>query len=136
MKKTLIVALSSLLLLFLATGCGCTKKEEKKDNNKVKVNTNNDVIKDQKLEVFTFTNTSLIYEDSTSILTTVVTNNSDKTEYLKEFTINVRDKDGNIIIQLPGYVGDNIEAKSSTVITSSYGDDLTKAASIDYEIVR
>ncbi len=136
MKKVLLVVISALMLTGLTTGCGCSKKETKKEENKVKVNTNEDVIKDQQLEVFTFTNTSLIYEDSTSILTTVVTNTSDKTEFLKEFKINVKDKDGNIIVTLTGFVGDNIEAKSSTVITSSYGEDLTKAASIDYEVVR
>lgn len=135
MKKILCLIFSAFLLLSITTGCGCSKKNIKKDK-KIKVNTNEDVIKDQQLEVFTFTNTSLVYEDSTSILTTVVTNTSEKTEYLKEFKINVKDKDGNVIVVLTGFVGDNIEAKSSMVITSSYGEDLTKAASIDYEVVR
>ena len=135
MKKIFYITILSILLISLATGCGCAKKTKKAEKN-VRANTNENVIKDQKLEVFTFTNTSLIYEDSTSVLTTVVKNTSNKTEYLKEFRINVRDKDGNIIVTLPGYVGDNIEANSSTVITSSYAEDLTKAASIDYEVVR
>ena len=135
MKRNLLLVATLLFAFILTTGCGCNKKSEKA-SKKVKANTNENVVKDQELEVFKFTNTSLVYEDSTSILTTVVTNTSDKTEYLKEFKIIVKDNNGGEIVTLTGFVGDNIEAKGSTVITSSYGQDLTKAASIEYEIVR
>lgn len=133
MKKEFILILTLVLSLGLITGCGCNKKEEKKE---VKMNTNQDVIKDQELEVFTFTNTSLVYEDETSILITKVTNTSNETQYLKEFKIHVKDIAGNEIVELTGFVGDNIEANSSTTISSSYSEDLTKAAKIEYEIIR
>ena len=133
MKKEFVLILTLVLSLGLITGCGCNKKEEKKE---VKMNTNQDVIKDQELEVFTFTNTSLVYEDETSILITKVTNTSNETQYLKEFKIHVKDIAGNEIVELTGFVGDNIEANSSTTISSSYSEDLTKAAKIEYEIIR
>ena len=132
MKKEFVLILTLVLSLGLITGCGCNKKEEKE----VKINTNQDVIKDQELEVFTFTNTSLVYEDETSILITKVTNTSNETQYLKEFKIHVKDIAGNEIVELTGFVGDNIEANSSTTISSSYSEDLTKAAKIEYEIIR
>lgn len=132
MKKEFILILTLVLSLGLITGCGCNKKEEKE----VKINTNQDVIKDQELEVFTFTNTSLVYEDETSILITKVTNTSNETQYLKEFKIHVKDIAGNEIVELTGFVGDNIAGNSSTTISSSYSEDLTKAAKIEYEIIR
>lgn len=136
MKKFGILCVSFLLVLSL-TGCGCSKKEEKKEEKEeIKVNTNENVIKDQTLEVFEFKNTSLVYEDGNSKLETTVTNTGSETEYLKEFKIHVKDKDGNEIIELTGFVGDNIEAGQSRVIDSYYGQDLTDAESIEYEIIR
>ena len=138
MKKiTKFIFLFIAMFIFLT---GCTNNEDKekqKDNNKeIKENSNKEVIKDQTLEVFKFTNTSLKYEGYTSVLQTTVTNTSDEKQYLKEFKIHVRDKNGNEIVELVGFVGDYIDKKQSKVITSSYGDDLTKAHSIDYEIIR
>jgi hypothetical protein len=48
----------------------------------------------------------------------------------------VKDEKGNDVVVLTGYVGDNISPKSSTLISTSCADDLTKAYSIEYEIVR
>lgn len=137
MKKFGILCVSFLLVLSL-TGCGCSKKEEKTTEKKeeVKANTNENVIKDQTLEVFEFKNTSLVYENNNSKLETTVTNTGSQTEYLKEFKIHVKDKDGNEIIELTGFVGDNIEAGQSRVINSYYSQDLTNAESIEYEIIR
>ena len=135
MRKGLLF-LTLILSLGLVTGCSCEKKKEEKVKEEVKVNTNKEVIKDQELEVFKFTNTSLVYEDNTSILITKVRNTSSETEYLKEFKIHVKDSSGNEIVELTGFVGDNIAGNSSTTISSSYSEDLTQAASIEYEIVR
>ena len=134
MKKIILITLSTLMLLAFATGCGCSNKNDKQD--KIKSNTNEDVVKDQTLDVFSFTNTSLVYEKNTSVLTTVVTNNSNEKQMLKKFNIIVKDTEGNVIVTLPGYVGSYIDAKASTVITSSYASDLTHAAKIEYEIVK
>lgn len=135
MKKKIILSIALVLMLGTVVGCGCEKKEDANDA-KVKVNTNNDVIKNQELEVFTFTNTSLVYEDNTSTLVTTVTNTSNETQYLKEFKIHVKNEKDEEIVELTGFVGDNIEGNSSTTISSSYAEDLTKAKKIEYEIVR
>ncbi len=142
MKKIIYLSLATIMILCLTVGCGCNKKETKEEINNIeekdniKVNTNKDVTKEQQLEVFTFTNTSLIYEDNTSILKIKVTNTSSETQYLEEFKIHVKDELGNEIVELKGFVGNNIPGNSSTVITSSYAEDLTKAAAIEYEITR
>ena len=139
MKKAMLY-ISIIMLLVVTVGCNDkkqeVKKEKKKVENKIKVDTNKDVIKNQNLEVFTFTNTSLVYENSTSVLATIVTNTSSETQYLKEFKIHVKDENGSEIVELTGFVGDNIKGNDSKQIVSSYGEDITHAASIEYEIIR
>lgn len=127
-----------LLVFGLVTGCGCgrdNKKEETQDED-IKINTNENVVKDQTLEVFTFTNTALIYKNGTSTLETLVTNTSDQEQYLTEFNIIVKNESGEEIITMTGFVGDSIEAHGTRTIISSYGDDLSNAASIEYTIIR
>lgn len=139
MKKVLYLSLVLVLSITLLTGCGCSKKENKKETdteNKTQANVNPDVVKDQVLDVFKFEKTSLIYENGNSTLQTTVTNTSNETQYLKEFKIHVKDKDGNEMIELTGFFGGDIEAGKSKVITSTYGDDLTSATSIEYELVK
>lgn len=135
MKKIFALFLISLLVF---TGCG--KKEDKKTEEKqpqeeIKVNTNENVISDKVVEEFTFTNTSLIYENGTSTLETTVTNNLDTPTNLKEFTIILSDADGNVTTLL-GYVGSSFDAHESKVINSSVAGDLTNVNSITYQVVR
>lgn len=133
MKKTLLVMLSLFLVVGLATGCGCSKKEEKKED---KFNTNEDVIKDQVVEELKLTNTSLKVDDNYSTLVTLVSNPTSEDKEVRVFNIYVKDKDGKEIVTLQGYVGDVIPAGESREITSNVDMDLSKATSIDYEIVK
>lgn len=110
-KKIIGLSLTLLIALTFLTGCGCNNKENDNKENiineeetNIKLNNNEDVIKDQVLEVFTFTNTSLVYENSTSVLETLVTNTSDTTQYLTEFKIIVKVDTGKEIITLTGFI--------------------------------
>ena len=88
------------------------------------------------MDVFKFEKTSLIYENGNSKLQTTVTNTSSEKQYLAEFLIHVKDEQGNEIVTMTGFVGDSIDANASKIIDSTYGDDLTKATSIEYEVVK
>lgn len=136
MKKILNLMVIFVFTITVATGCGCENKDKEEKKEETKVNTNEEVIKDQTVDVLTFTNTSLVYEDNNSKLQTTVTNTSDEDVYLAEFLIHVKDENGAEIVTMRGFVGGVVEAKSSKVINSVYGDDLTTAASIEYEIVK
>ena len=142
MKKLLALTLVGLLVF---TGCG--KKEEEKNNEQQnneqqqveqqpQVNTNEGVVEDKTLEEFTFTNTSMIYQNGETFLETTVTNTSANASYLHEFNIYAKDAEGKVLVTLKGFVGDNIPAGESKVISSGASMDLTKAARIDYEVVR
>lgn len=140
MKKIINITLMLLVCLTLVTGCGKdkSKNEDKKDDNKttVEVNNNEEVTKDQNIEGITITNTSLVYEDGISYLKATVTNNTGSDYELNEYKINVKDNNGNIIVTMPGYVGSVIKNGESKTINTMISEDLSKAYSIEYEVVK
>ena len=140
MKKIINITLMLLVCLTLVTGCGKdkTKNDDKKDDNKttVEVNNNEEVTKDQNIEGITITNTSLVYEDGISYLKATVTNNTGSDYKLNEYRINVKDNDGNIIVTMPGYVGSVLKNGESKTINTMISEDLSKAYSIEYEVVK
>lgn len=129
-----------LVCITLVTGCGKdkTKNDDKKDDNKtaVEVNNNEEVTKDQNIDGIEITNTSLVYEDGISYLKATVTNNTGSDYELNEYRINVKDSDGNIIVTMPGYVGSVLKNGESKTINTTIGEDLSKAYSIEYEVVK
>lgn len=131
MKSLKLLGVLLVVTVLVVTGCG---KKEEQDNTKV--NTNTDVIKDQTVDVFKMENTMLVYEDGRTTLETTVTNTSSETAYIKEFKIKALDADGNEIITLTGFVGSEIKAGESKLITSYCGEDLTNAKSINYTVVK
>lgn len=135
MKKNLLIAMSMVLALTLATGCGCTKTK-KDEKEEVKVNTEKEVIKDQTVDGLELTNTSLVTTDGISKLTTLVSNNTSSDYELNEFTIIIKDANGEEIVRIPGYVGSTIKAGESKTINSSVDIDLSKAKSVEYEVVK
>lgn len=134
-KKIGLVLLCTMIISVpLITGCGCSKKDKKVETPKVTTNNNEQVIKDQEVGVFKLMNTSLVYKDGTSTLLTTVTNTSKETQYIKSFNILVKDSSGNVMITLLGYIGEEIPTGDIREITSSTNLDLSKAASIEYEL--
>ena len=140
MKKIINITLMLLVCLTLVTGCGKdkSKNEDKKDDNKttVEVNNNEEVTKDQNIEGITITNTSLVHEDGISYLKATVTNNTGSDYELNEYKINVKDSDGNIIVTMPGYIGSVLKNGESKTINTMISEDLSKAYSIEYEVVK
>lgn len=136
MKRIINVSLMLLVCLTLVTGCG---KNNEKDNNKdsktdMEVNTNDEVIKDQNIDGIEITNTSLVYENGLSYFSATVTNNTGSDYELNEYKINVKDSEGNIIVIIPGNVGSIIKNGESKNINSVVTEDLSKAASIEYQL--
>ena len=132
MNKTLKIILISLMGLSLLTGCG--KKEEIEPP--IKVNTNENVIKDQEVEGLTMTNTSLVYENGTTTLVTEVINNTKEDYTLKRIKIIVKDKEGNIITTLIGTIADTLKPGESRIIDSDTPIDLSEAESIEYSVIK
>ena len=145
MKKKFLTILSAFLVVGLATGCGCKKSgktaeekknaEEEKKKTEERYNTNEEVIKDQEVEGLKLTNTSLVSTEYSATLVTSVTNPTSSDIDVRIFYIHVKDKDGNEIVTLQGYVGGKVPAGETREITSSVDRNLDDAASIEYELV-
>ena len=140
MKKIINITIMLLVCLTLVTGCGKDKttNDDKKEDNMptIEVNDNQEVIKDQNIDGIEITNTSLVYEEEISYLKATVTNNTGSDYELNEYKINVKDSDGNIIVTMPGYVGSVIKNGESKSINTMISEDLSKAYSIEYEVVK
>ena len=139
MKKKIMLVLVMLISLSVVTGCGCGKKKNASGDKKkhdVKVNTEKEVVKDREVEGIKLTNTSLVTTDGVSEITTTVTNPTSEDYKLDEYRIIVKDAKGDIIITLPGYVGDTIKAGETRTIKSSVSMDLSKAKSLEYTVVK
>lgn len=127
-----ILGLVLITLLVFETGCGCGKKEKKKDEPKSVTAT--DVIKDQKVDGIEMTKTSLVVEKGVSRLTTKVTNNTGSDYKLNEYVIKITDAKGTLIATIPGYVGDTIKNGETRIIDSKIDQDLSSATKIEYEV--
>ena len=130
MKKVFAVALLSTLLL---TGC---KSKEVKEAEKldIDVNTSEEVIKDQEVDGLKLTNTSLTSVNGIWTLVTEVSNNTGSDYNLDEFTIILKDAEGNVVKTLRGYVGESIPNGDTRTINSSTDFDLSNVTKVEYEV--
>ena len=143
-KKTIMICLLVAGLLIAGVGVYFlffnkdSKDDKKKDNEtkeESKANTNKGVIKDQKVGNLEMTNTSLtINKDGTSQLVTTVSNKTSENIAVETFDIYVKDKDGNLLVTLVGYVGGEVPAGQTREIVSNVTMDLTKATDISYKM--
>ena len=137
MKKIFVLGLIFVLSVVLV-GCGNNNKEEKKPEKKqeeVKANTNEGVIKDRVVGVLELTNTSLIFKDDNSTLTTTVTNKTENDVVVDIFNIIFYDKDDNEVVRTIGYVGGVVPAGKSREIINNVNQDLSHVTRVEYEIV-
>lgn len=136
LQKSLLYLLVALFAVSVTVGCEKKKENEPSDTpTKVEANTNDDVVGDKTVGVFQLTNTSLIWKDGTTVLETTITNTSDSDANLKEFIIHVKDADNNEIAKLKGFVGSVVKAHETRTMNSYHYENLSKATSIEYEIV-
>ena len=137
MKKTFLTGLALLLVVGVATGCGCKKKEKtkKEDKQEETYNTNEGVIEDKEVEGLKLTNTSLVSTENSATLVTSVSNPTNEDKEVRIFYIHVKDKNGDEIVTLQGYVGGVVPAGQTREITSNVDRNLSNAYKVEYELV-
>ena len=112
MRNSLKKLLGVLLVVGLATGCGCSK-EEKKENTKVENNENQSVIEDQVFEGLEFVNVGA----SNGVVTTIVINNTGVVYEGSKFSMKIMDENGNVLTELT----DEVKTKMETGTTQTLG---------------
>lgn len=138
------ILLFSINIYFLISSndnnCDVVDKDNDENNNNenndefINSNTNEGVISDKEVNGLKFTNASLVSNGNTSTLTTIVENITDMDKEVKVVYIYVKDKYGETIIMMQGYVGEIIPAGESRTITSTADVNLNNAVSIEYKL--
>lgn len=139
-KKNIIIVFIILIVISISLFFVLNKKVEKK---KIKENkddtvfiTDEGVVEDKIVDGLKIADTTLTVKDNVSRLVTNVYNNTSSDYILNEYKISVYDKDDNIIITLPGYVGEVIESGKTKIIDSSVDKDLSNAVRIEFEVIK
>ena len=136
MNKKALIAIIAVVVIILVAGVTflllnnkttTDKKETKKDTKEAI--TAQEVIKDESFNGLNFTNTTFIKENEQYTLQMDVTNPSDKEINLEEVNIVLKDKDGNELVTLLGYIGDPMKPSETRTITSAVTMDLSKVDS-------
>ena len=141
-KKTLIIIIVAVLVLLIVgatliitNGKKAETKEENKKESKEAI-TETGIIKDESYGGLNFTNTTLVNDNGQYTLSIDVTNPTKADIDLEQVNIVLKDKDGNEIISLLGYIGDPVKPDETRTITSFADADLSKAASKTIEAAK
>lgn len=132
MKKIII----GLILLFLTVGCGCNNKKETTKKDDLGFDANFNITDNVNIDGLLITDVQLIIKNETSNYSAVVTNKTDDLYKLETISIILKDKNGNIIEELSGYIGSDIAVDSSRDLFISTDKNLKNAYSIEYKINR
>ena len=132
MKKTIIMSISMLLVLGLITGCGCKKKEETKKEETNTPNENQTVVEDQIFEGLEFVNVGA----SDKVVKTIVINNTGVVYEGSKFSMKIMDSEGNVLKEVTDEVKGPMETGTTKEVQTKVDVDLSKAAAIEYSIVK
>lgn len=135
MKRNFKIFIPIIIVILLIVIIAMLIMNVKSNSNDIEKNKNS-ITDSKKVDNLIFDNTSLNYKDGMSTFETNVTNIGNDTEYLTEVKIHIKDKKNKKIIVLTGFVGDNIKSGESKIITSTYGQKLNDAYSVEYEIIK
>lgn len=129
------IILASLLIIISTILLIVSIPKEKKEKNYN--NTKKGVIERVDYNGVKFTNISLVTENGYTTFKATVTNNSETDIKDEELYINLKDKDGNVIVKLLGFIPDGLKKGESKKIVSSVKGDYSEAYSkeiVDYSI--
>ena len=120
----LVVTVVSVVMINNNKG---TEKKVKKESKEAI--TEQGIIKDETFGNLNFSNTTLIKDGDQYTLSMDVTNTTQSEIDIEQVNVNLKDKDGNSVIVLLGYIGDPMKAGETRTVTSSVATDLSKVKS-------
>lgn len=133
MKVKLVICLC--LVAFLTIGCGCNNKTSKEKKDDIGFSANFNISNDQEVDGLKITNVSMIIDkNGKSSYSAIVKNNTDEAYSLTNIKATFKNKDGNTIETLVGYIGPSLNPDESQSLTLNTDKDLTNAYTVEYEI--
>ncbi len=128
-----------VLLVFIAVISFLLINNNENENSKKKVNndvkeaiTEQGIIKDETFGNLNFTNTTLIKDSKQYVLSMDVINPTQDEINMETINIDLKDKDGNLVVVLLGNIGDPMKPGETRTITSSVKIDLSK---VKYKVI-
>ncbi len=136
-KKIILSLLIISILVFVVVVLFIIKDNNKTSTKKVKTDykeaiTEQGIIKDETFGNLNFTNTTLIKDGKQYTLSMDVTNPTQEEINIEKVNINLKDKNGNSIVVLHGYIGNPMKAGETRTITASVKIDLSK---VKYKVI-
>lgn len=123
--KKIVMTISMILVLVIATGCGCDKKEKEQINEP-------DVVENQDFEGLEFVNVKA----KDKVIKTTIINNTESVYNGSKFSMKIMDENGKVIKEVIDEVKEKVEIGSTLTIETKVDIDLSKAAAIEYSIVK
>ncbi len=120
-----VIFLVVLISIFMNFSSDFSKNKK----NSLKAITTPLVVKEEEYNGLKFDNVVFIKEKGIYTMTLNVTNTTSSDIDLEKVTIDIKDKDENVIGSLLGYIGDSIKPNETRVITASSSTDFSKAYS-------
>lgn len=137
-KNVIIALVTILLIIILAFLIFRDTKEPKKTRKEKKEEmisiTDPEIMKDQIVDGLNFKHTLFVIQDGRSRLIAEITNNTDSDYKLEQYVVTIKDKDGKSLGTMHGYVGDEIKTGETKILDASIDRDLSKVATIEYEV--
>ncbi|MBE6159709.1 MAG: hypothetical protein E7157_01525 [Lactobacillales bacterium] len=132
MRRLLIISLCFLLVV----GCGCNKKENSKTKKEeLPFDVNFDLSKETTINGLKISNIQVIVDEKgISHYTANVTNTTDSVYKLNQINMIIKNKEGNKVATLMGYIGSNIAPGESRILNVNTDIDLMSGYEIEYEI--
>ncbi len=131
-KKILIIA---CVIILSVTGCSNNNRSNTSNTDDNKVNSNIGVIEDKTVEVFQFTNASLILKDEKWEFEVTVTNTSDTEQKLSYFVIKFYNEDKVIgtvkVVSTP-----TLSSHDAISLHIANNEDMSNITKVEYEIER
>lgn len=133
MKKSItIIVIITIIILSIMTIFLMVK--DKSNSNINKLNNNPNVIKEQTLENLKIRNVTITIDNNKiSTFSADVTNMSDTENKIETIDIILKDKKGNILTTLAGYIGVGLKKGDVSKINATTEIDLSKATSVEYK---
>lgn len=121
-----------ILAIGLITGCGCEQKEKQEEVKEEKPLYDKDasVVKDQIFKGLEFVNTKIEGEE----ITTAIINNTGVVYEPSTFTIKVKDKNNNTIVEIKENIESAIANGETRTVVTNANTDLSSAYSIEYSV--
>ena len=104
-----------------------------KNPNVNKMNNDSDIISDQVYKNLSITDVSVVIDKQNKSTYTATITNLEDTNSIETINVVFKDKDGNIIDTLTGFIGLDLKKGEQTIISSFTDLDLSNATSIEYK---